>query len=183
MPGRVSDDGPVPALDLRSIPYDHPDAQRLIADLQAFYAERYGDGDDTPVDPAEFAAPVGHFVIGYADGVAVACGGWRARDGGDPALRPGDAEIKRMYVEAAQRGRGYARALLGELERAAAAAGRRRTVLETGTAQPEAIGLYLACGYRPMPRFGYYRAEPNSRCFAKALVPAGRAGAAAQPGA
>jgi GNAT superfamily N-acetyltransferase len=179
----VPDDGPVPELDLRSIPYDHPDAQRLIADLQAFYAERYGDGDDTPVDPAEFAAPVGHFVVGYVAGVPVACGGWRARDGGDPALCPGDAEIKRMYVAAAQRGHGYARALLGELERAAAAAGRLRTVLETGTVQPEAIGLYLTSGYRPMPRFGYYREYPNSRCFAKDLVPAGRPEAAAQPGA
>ena len=172
----------MPALELRATRYDHPDAQRLIADLQAFYAERYGDGDDTPVDPAEFAAPAGYFAIGYVDGAPVACGGWRARDGGDPALLPGDAEIKRMYVAAEQRGRGHARAVLAELERAAAAAGRLRTVLETGTAQPEAIGLYLACGYRPMPRFGYYREYPNSRCFAKPLVPAARVGSTASEG-
>jgi GNAT superfamily N-acetyltransferase len=159
-----------PGLELRPTRYDHPDAQRLIADLQAFYAARYGAGDDSPVDPAEFAAPLGYFVVGRVGGVAVACGGWRARDGGDPELRPGDAEIKRMYVEAPRRGRGYARTVLGELERAAAAAGRRRMVLETGTVQPEAIGLYLACGYRPMPAFGYYRTDPHSRCFAKPLV-------------
>ena len=166
-------------MDLRPTRYDHPDAQRLITDLQAFYAERYGDGDDTPVDPAQFAAPVGYFVIGYVAGAPVACGGWRARDGGDPELRPGDAEIKRMYVAAAQRGRGYARALLGELERAAVAAGRLRMVLETGTVQPEAIGLYLSCGYRPIPPFGHYRESADNRCFAKPLVPAGRAETAA----
>jgi GNAT superfamily N-acetyltransferase len=178
----VPDGRPAP-LDLRPTRYDHPDAQRLIADLQAFYAQRYGDGDDSPVDPAEFAAPLGYFVVAYVGGVAVACGGWRARDGGDPELRPGDAELKRMYVEAPQRGRGYARAVLTELERAAVAAGRLRLVLETGTVQPEAIGLYLASGYRPMPVFGYYRSDPQSRCFAKDLVSAGRPEAAAQPGA
>lgn len=179
----MPDGGSRLALDLCPTRYDHPDARRLIADLQTFYAQRYGAGDDSPVDPVEFAAPLGYFVVGYVDGVAVACGGWRARDGGDPELRPGDAEVKRMYVEAPQRGRGYARTVLGELERSAAAAGRLRVVLETGTVQPEAVRLYLASGYRPMPAFGYYRTDPQSLCFAKELVPAGRPEAAAQPGA
>jgi ribosomal protein S18 acetylase RimI-like enzyme len=159
------------ALDLRPTPFDHPDAVRLIAELQAIYVGLYGDGDDTPVDPAEFAAPAGYFVLGYLDGVAVASGGWRAREGGDdPQLRPGDAEIKRMYVVPAVRGRGFARAVLAELERSAAAAGRRRMVLETATLQPEAIGLYVAGGYRPTPNFGHYRDDPHSRCYAKPLV-------------
>jgi GNAT superfamily N-acetyltransferase len=160
-------------LDLRPTPFDHPDAVRLIAELQAVYEERYGDGDSTPVDVGEFAAPHGFFVVGYAGGGAVACGGWRARAGDDPAdpqVRPGDAEIKRMYVAAPWRGRGFARAVLAELERTAAAAGRTRLILETGTAQPEAIGLYLACGYAPVPTFGIYRDDPGSRCFAKPLT-------------
>jgi len=160
-------------LDLRPTPFDHPDAVRLIAELQAVYEERYGDGDATPVDVGQFAAPHGFFVIGYAGDEAVACGGWRARDGDDPddpEPRPGDAEIKRMYVAAAWRGHGFARATLAELERTAAAAGRTRAILETGVAQPEAIGLYLACGYAPIPRFGVYRDHPDSRCYAKTLV-------------
>ena len=161
-------------LDLRPTPFDHPLALLLIEELQQIYRERYGDeGDTTPVDTAEFAPPLGHFVIGYAIGPAgdeaVACGGWRARDGGDPVLRPGDAEVKRMYVRDAHRGRGFARAVLAELERSAAAAGRRRLVLETGTAQPEAIALYTSSGYHRIPNFGTYRADPNSRCFAKVI--------------
>jgi len=97
--------------------------------------------------------------------------GWRARDGGsDPALRDGDAEVKRMFVHAAHRGRGHARAVLAELERTAAAAGRRRAVLETGTRQPEAMALYTSAGYRPTARFGVYRDSPNSRCYAKILA-------------
>jgi GNAT superfamily N-acetyltransferase len=158
-------------LDLRPVPFDHPDAVRLISEVQAFYRERYGDEDVTPVDPAEFAAPLGFFIVGYVDGTAVACGGWRARAGGeDRALADGDAEVKRMYVNDAHRGRGYARAVLAELERTAAAAGRRRVVLETGTRQPEAIVLYAGAGYAPMPKFGAYRDFPSSRCYAKALT-------------
>lgn len=157
-------------LDLRPTPLDHPYALRLIAELQGFYRERYGDEDVTALDPAQFATPAGFFAVGYVDGAAVACGGWRARDAGsDPALRDGDAEIKRMYVAATHRGRGYARVVLAELERTAAAAGRRRAILETGTLQPEAIALYLSEGYAPIPNFGLYRCEPNSRCYAKPL--------------
>ena len=55
-----------------------------------------------------------------------------------------------MFVVAAHRDRGHARAVLAELERSAAAAGRRRAVLETGTRQPEAIALYTSSGYVPM---------------------------------
>ena len=155
---------------MRPTPFDHPDSLRLIAEVQACYRERYGDEDATPVDPAEFAAPRGFFLVGYLDGVAVASGGWRAQDSGaDPELRDGDAEIKRMYVSPSHRGRGYARAVLAELERTAAAAGRVRTVLETGTKQPEALALYASEGYEPVPTFGIYRHEPDSRCFAKPL--------------
>jgi GNAT superfamily N-acetyltransferase len=157
-------------LDLRATPIDHPDAVRLIGDVQRFYRERYGDEDVTPIDPREFEAPSGYFVVGYMDGAAAACGGWRARESGDDAeLRAGDAEIKRMYVAPAHRGRGRARAVLAELERTAAAAGRLRVVLETGTRQPEAMALYRSAGYAPIPSFGAYRHSPSNRCFAKPL--------------
>lgn len=156
-------------LDLRPVPLDHPDVQVMIDELQAFYAERYGDGDATELRPHEFVAPGGYFAIGCVDGAAVACGGWRAREGGGPGLRDGDAEIKRMYVRAGHRGRGYARQLLAHLEDTAAAAGRRRLVLETGTRQPEAIALYESEGYAPMEGFGLYRDEPDSRYYARSL--------------
>ncbi|GAA5135091.1 GNAT family N-acetyltransferase [Pseudonocardia adelaidensis] len=161
-------------LELRPTPFDHPDALRLIAELQQVYRERYGGEDATEVDPREFDAPGGFFVVGYADGEPVACGGWRERRAAQgAALRDGDAEVKRMYVAASHRGKGYARAVLAELERTAHAAGLRRIVLETGTAQPEAIGLYTGAGYGPMPAFGAYADSPASRYFAKALPVAG----------
>jgi GNAT superfamily N-acetyltransferase len=157
-------------LDLRPTPIDRPDAARLIGEVQQVYRDRYGSEDTTEFDPREFDAPGGFFVVGYAAGEPVACGGWRERRAGETAgLRDGDAEVKRMYVAAAHRGRGYARAVLAELERTAAAAGLLRIVLETGTAQPEAIALYTSAGYAPMPAFGAYQDSPMSRYFAKPL--------------
>jgi GNAT superfamily N-acetyltransferase len=154
--------------ELHTVGYDHPDAGVLVAAVQREYVNRYGGEDATPVDPAEFAPPRGFFTVGHLCGEPVACGGWRARDrDADPALRDGDAELKRMFVLVTYRGQGYARAVLAELERTAAAAGRRRMVLETGTRQPEAIALYTSAGYVPMDNFGVYRDAPNSRCFAR----------------
>jgi len=161
---------------LRPLPFDHPDAQAMIAAIQQEMVVRYGGPDETPVDPRQFDPPAGMFLVGYVEGVPVASGGWRARDAvaGDPQLAAGDAEIKRMYVEPAHRGRGYARAVLAEVERTAVAAGRVRMILETGTAQPEAMELYRSAGYAPMPGFGTYRGEPDSRCFSKIVSCVGR---------
>jgi ribosomal protein S18 acetylase RimI-like enzyme len=166
-------------LDLRPTAYDDPDALLLTAEVQQYYTRLYG-GADTTVDPLEFVAPNGLFVVAYVDDEPVACGGWRRRgiDGDpDPALRPGDTEIKRMYVREAHRGRGYARAVLAELERTAMAAGGRRMVLETGLPQSDAIALYRSAGYEPMPVFGHHRDSPTVRCYAKPLTD----GVAAEP--
>jgi GNAT superfamily N-acetyltransferase len=78
-------------------------------------------------------------------------------------------EVKRMFVLAEHRGRGFARAVLAELEATARAAGHDLVVLETGLRQPEAIGLYLSAGYEEIPGFGYYQDAPLSRCFGKRI--------------
>ena len=145
--------------------YDHPDAGPLIAELQQYFVVRYGEEDMTPVDPADFAPPRGLFLIAYLDGRAVGCGGWRVHDGPEGP----EAELKRMYVSPAGRGRGVARAVLAELERTAAQAGYPRMVLETGTKQPEALALYRSAGYAEVPRFGYYADEPSAVHLGKIL--------------
>ena len=183
--------------ELRPLPYHHPDAQRLIADVQQEYVRRYGGPDQTPVDTEEFNPPNGTFVLLYADGQPVAMGGWRlaapypgfredsanprrskSRDANsdpahpDPAHRPPKgriAEIKRMYVIPAGRGRGYARVVLAHLERTAADAGANWLVLETGDMQPEAIGLYESTGYTPVPPFGHYANAEGSIHLGKRL--------------
>lgn len=154
-------------VDIRVLAFDHPDSVKLIDLVQQEYVTRYGDPDVTPVDPAEFAAPHGIFLVGYLDDVPVACGGWRAHDGPAPEFRRGDAELKRMFVTLPARGKGFARVMLAELERTALEAGRRRCVLETGTEQPEAIALYRSSGYTDIPKFGVYKHTAESLCLAK----------------
>jgi GNAT superfamily N-acetyltransferase len=155
------------AVVLRAGAYDSPEATALIAAVQQEYVVRYGGIDETPVDPGEFAPPTGYFVIASIGDAPVGCGGWREhRLPGDDAPA---AEIKRMFVAAAARRRGVARAILADLEYTAAAAGYRRLILETGDQQPEAVALYIAAGYRPTPPFGHYRDEAGALHFAKDL--------------
>lgn len=146
----------------------HPDAQRLIAEVQAEYVVRYGGPDDTPIDPVMFEGAQGRFFVGYLGDVPVATGAWR-RSAVEALGATRTAEIKRMYVVPPARGVGHARTMLAHLELTAAATGLEALLLETGVAQPEAIGLYESSGYAPVPGFGHYQDSPLSRCFGKRL--------------
>lgn len=159
--------------------YDHPDAQRLIAEVQAEYVQRYGGPDSSPVDPLEFRPPRGLFVVGYLDAEPVAMGGWRRHDDEHPqtSWAAPAVEVKRMYVAASARGQGYARLTLAHLEDTARRAGVRWVLLETGSRQPEAVQLYRSCGYQPVPRFGYYADRDLAIHLGKDLTAAGRSAA------
>jgi GNAT superfamily N-acetyltransferase len=148
--------------EIRDEPYDSPSAQRLIDEVQAEYVVRYGGPDGAPVDPAEFAAPNGRFIVGYLDNEPIAMGGLRRH-------AAGEVEIKRMYVAPQARGRGLSRIMLGELEDRARAMGAHRVVLETGQKQPEAIRLYQTSGYAEIEGYGHYKCAPLSLSFAKLL--------------
>jgi GNAT superfamily N-acetyltransferase len=150
-------------LEFQRVPYGSAVARRLISEVLADLARRYGgNGDDTPVAPEQFEPPLGAFLVAYRDGEPVGCGGWRTGPGGA-------AEIKRMYVVPAARGQGIALALLRALEDSAREAGLTRAILETGVLQPEAIALYGKAGYERIPDFGHYRDEPGVRSFGREL--------------
>lgn len=155
---------------LREVLLDHPDAERLNAAMQAYYIEVFGGPDTTPTDPAQFAPPRGLFYVGYADGTAIAMGGWRFLDPVLASLGARPAEIKRMYVAADWRGRGLARRLLTHLEHSACLAGADAVVLETGRVLTDAIGLYRANGYVDIPAYGHYACEPEALHLGKVLV-------------
>ena len=150
-------------LQLRVSRYDAPEAVELIAELQAEYVVRYGSGDATPVDPGEFAPPQGIFIVGWDAGTPVACAGVRLN-------APDLAELKRMYVRAGARGKGFARQLLRRMEAEARALGARQLRLETGARQPEALALYESAGYVEVDPFGHYADEPLSRHLGKELA-------------
>jgi GNAT superfamily N-acetyltransferase len=157
---------------IRPVPYDHPDAVKLNDQVQAEYAERYGDeGDVTPLDASMFKPPLGLYLLAYDErDRPIASGGWRSQDRNDEGYADGDAELKRMYVTPEARGLGLARRILAALEDDARTAGRTRMVLETGAKQPEAVALYLSSGYEPCTKFGYYRFHELSLCYAKPLT-------------
>jgi GNAT superfamily N-acetyltransferase len=148
---------------VKTVPYDDPVAAALRGDLLVDLSARYGgDGDATPITPGEFDPPRGAFLVAWLDGRPAGCVGWRTH--GDDA-----AELKRMWVALHARRCGVARALLTAVEDAARSAGKTRIVLETGTAQPEAIGLYVASGYARIPDYGHYEGSPLTRSYARDL--------------
>ena len=142
--------------------FESPQSQALVAEVQQEYVRRYGGPDETRVDPAEFAAPDGTFLVALVGGETIGCAGLRRH--GDGAV-----EVKRMFVRVEHRRRGHARRMLAALEDWARDHGSTRVVLETGMAQPEAIALYESAGYLPTDGFGHYRDSPLSRSFAKDL--------------
>ena len=142
---------------LREVAYDHPDPVALIAAMGHELDLRYGDGGLSPASPEQFRAP-GAFLVAELDGEPVGCGG----------LRPYGAdagEVKRMYVDPTVRGKGVARAVLAALVAHARSVGMRRLVLETGTEQPEAVGLYESEGWTRIEAFGHYAHDPRTRCY------------------
>ena len=161
--------GPATTLRLERVGYGHPDALALIEEVQAEYVVRYGGPDDTPLDPAMFDPPGGSFFVGYLGEVPIATGAWRARSDVEALGSRRTAEIKRMYIAASARGAGHARRVLAHLEETAAAAGAEVMILETGTAQPEAMALYESSGYSRIEPFGYYKEFPTVRCYARRI--------------
>jgi ribosomal protein S18 acetylase RimI-like enzyme len=160
-------------LTLRPARYDSPDAVALTEQVQQFYIEIYGGPDGTPFTAADFAAPNGGFLVGYLEGRPVAMGGWRFAPYAAPAGADRAAEIKRMYVAEAARGRGIGRAVLSALEDDARAAGADWMVLETGEPQQAAVALYRGCGYIDIPPYGFYADKPEVVSLGKRLRPRG----------
>jgi GNAT superfamily N-acetyltransferase len=146
-------------------PIASPAALELLGELDRYLGSLYPPEQNFLELPAEeVGAGRGLFLLARLDGEPAGCGAVRL-------LGPSTAEIKRMYVRPAARGRGLARRLLALLEAEAAALGARRVLLETGDRQAEALALYRACGYTAVPCFGSYAASPSSLCFEKTLGP------------
>ena len=157
-----------PELVITRVPITHPEALRLIDDVQAFYVERYGSPDTAPIEPSDFEDPHGQYFLGHLDGEPVASGAWR-RSSVSALGTDATAEVKRMYVVPSAQRRGLARLMLAHVEATAAAAGIEALILETGLKQPEAIAFYTSAGYQPVPGFGHYCGSELSRCFGRRL--------------
>ncbi|WP_460357803.1 GNAT family N-acetyltransferase [Actinoallomurus acanthiterrae] len=162
-------------------PVGSPDATRLRREYYTEVASRYWKRPATPREVDEgltgdgaelLVPPTGQFVVGrygrygrYGGEVA-ACGG---------VLLLGDdthtAELTRVYLRPAFRGRKGAGLLLEFLEEEARVLGARRMVLNTRLDLIEARSLYVRHGYAEIP--AYCTGPYVEICYGKDLRPAG----------
>jgi len=142
------------------------DASRaLLASLNTELEAAYPEPGATHfrLDAEEVQHGRGVFLVVYLEAAPVGCGAVRVLD-------PETAELKRMYMAPAARGRGLGRRLVAALEAEARALGVRRLVLETGVSQTAALALYRGSGFQTIPLFGeYLRSPKTSVCLGKDL--------------
>ncbi|GHG13371.1 GNAT family N-acetyltransferase [Streptomyces filamentosus] len=150
---------------LAAVPYGTADARALTRALHQEQLATYGTADDPEAtDSAEFDAPNGQFLLArLEDGPALACGGWRT-------LGPSTAEIKRMYVAPAARGKGVGRRILAALEQDLLGRGHTEVLLETGVHNIAALALYTACGYTPVRSYVPGRNPDINRALKKIVL-------------
>jgi len=153
-----------PRLTIERVWLDNPDVQLLISNLNSDLYSRYPEPGALifSLDSADIVDGVGTLLMAELDGEPVGCGAFRVMD-----EWPGAAEIKRIYVTLAGRGRKIGYALLAELERAAATIDVRRFVLETGPRQPEALRMYERAGYAVCEPWGLFVGKDLSICMEK----------------
>lgn len=140
---------------------DDPDFRKLIQELDADLRTRNGELMDI-YDQLNVIEKIDTVVIAWLNGLAVGCG----------CFKPFDAEsveIKRMFVQSSGRGNGISALVLKTLEDWAHDLGFKYTVLETGSKQIEAQGLYQKAGYTSIDNYGPYVNLSDSFCFRKVL--------------
>ncbi|MBA3882878.1 MAG: GNAT family N-acetyltransferase [Chthoniobacterales bacterium] len=141
---------------------DSADGRRLFAELWAEVDRIYGNEDPSGKELTGMEVPRALFVMARQRGETIGCG----------AIRPWSdqvAEVKRLYVSPAHRGRGVARQIMQALEQFARETRFSEIWLETGLRQHAAIRLYESLGYRRIAGFGDYKDDPLSVCYGRLL--------------
>lgn len=143
---------------------DQPDVLPLIRALDAFHSELYPAESNHFLDVEAMKAESVTFAVVRVEGLAAGCGALVR----DPR---GFAEIKRMYMTPAVRGRGLGRDMLQFLLSFADDEGLARVYLETGIENREALGLYRSLGFVERGPFGAYAADANSIFMERRIPP------------
>ncbi|MEV8477662.1 GNAT family N-acetyltransferase [Streptomyces sp. NPDC051173] len=150
-----------------------PEAVALMRDYMTEIADRYfllHEGRTTMPEEIEgYVAEEPHDDLVPPEGVLLV-----ARQGGEPmgclGLRWfgrewGTAELKRMFVRPAARGRGAAPALLAGAEAVAREWGAARIVLDTRADLVEARALYARHGFLCVPRYNTVEDDPYAEVW------------------
>ena len=151
-----------PAWHVATHPVHAPESQAILFRYYTEVSDRFFGHATPPDDLAAgfasqdstgLAAPNGSFHLAWADGhdgpVAVGCAGVElAHDVPEPT-----AELRRVFVDPAFRGRGIASSLLEMAEAAARDLGAVVVRLDTRRDLVEALALYARRGYVDVPAF------------------------------
>lgn len=140
---------------------ENPDFQKLVTALDADLVIRDGE-EHAFYNQFNQIAAIKYALVAYENDRAVGCGA--IREFSEDVM-----EVKRMYTNPEDRGKGIASIILNELESWAKELNYSSCVLETGKKQPEAIALYKKHGYKIIPSYGQYKNVENSVCFEKKL--------------
>jgi len=111
--------------------------------------------------PGEYGPPLGRLLLARERSATAGGVGLRR-------LEAASAEIKRLYVRPAYRGRGYGRRLAQAAIDAARGTGCERVVLDTLPKMDAAISLYRSLGFREIAPY-LAQPTPGSLCFALTL--------------
>jgi GNAT superfamily N-acetyltransferase len=129
--------------------------------------QRYGgDADNAHLNFNELRAPLGLFLVARRGRELV--GGVGLRPMSDPERHY--AEVKRLWVRPDLRRHGLALSLMTEIEVRARQLRYVTLFLETGRAQPEALGLYQSTGWTQIEEYpsGAF-SHPHATRFMKEL--------------
>jgi putative acetyltransferase len=141
-----------------------PDVTKLVRDLDETFHRLYPAESNHLLDIETLASPDIHFLVARRNGEALGCGALWHRD-------PAYGEIKRIYVRPEARGLKLSKLILAALEENARAHGLKTMKLETGTLQPEALGLFARWGFtRCGPYADYPTDDPNSVFMEKTVA-------------
>lgn len=140
---------------------DDPDFRILVTQLDAELREMYAELMDV-YDQHNIIEQIDTVVVAYLDDQAVGCGCFRKIDAET-------AEIKRMFVSPAARGKSISKLILHELEIWGCQSGFKNFVLETDTKNLDAHYLYQKAGYRIIPNYGPYAELSSSISMGKQL--------------
>lgn len=142
---------------------DSPEAQALIAELEAHLAPHYPSTSRHGYSVEKLIAQGVAFFLIRADDTPAGCGGVQL-------FGAEYGEVKRMYIRPQFQGQGLAKLMLDHLADYTRRHGIAVLRLETGIHQHAAIGLYERVGFHRIPPFGEYQADPLSRFYEKRIA-------------
>jgi RimJ/RimL family protein N-acetyltransferase/predicted N-acetyltransferase YhbS len=157
-----------PGVEIRALDADSAAAQALLAASDRLMMALYPALDSHHLETAQGLKRADTLFLGVFVGPElVGCGAVKRLPA--DADGPGYGEIKRVFVQPAQRRRGLSRLLILRLEQELLAQGIASCRLETGIRQPAALALYASLGYQPRGPFGGRQADETGVFLEKRL--------------